>query len=441
MYIFAEPMSEEAVDAIQTKNRDKVEEWEREILRQPIQRTEDIFPRDILRPDGTNFGVMKDNKNSAMPPESQSEENIAKLARSNIEEDVTSELIGEGIMARDRRESVNDSRNDSSVLQGVESIDENNASTQEADQPKATQDKVVQPDSPPNEGLGRTEQQCERDETGSGSTNENEKPASNTDAPADRDFLEKFQSQEPRGPLLGLLLSISSTVNGKTVRRPSNLNVTDKWDINYTLGELKSSRVWELYNALKMRRAKEFAPEDKTDDRDDPFRRTLRNLAEKGRQWRERMEADEAAKGKVGIVTMWNDSIRSLEGQQAVERHPGYEIYGDLGQEHAGVQRVLENAMKQARNMLRQGSPHAMSILDDKISRGLTMDEIHMKIAAEQIRMARKHARALEGWAANQTAHAIVKEVLEEQQAGDLRQTSMNVEVPSRPPAVESDKA
>lgn len=425
MYIFAEPMSEEAVDAIQTKTKDRVEEWEREILRQPLLRSDNTLTRNPV--------------DVEPPQESQVDEDLDNVARTNVEQDVTSELIEEDINESDRAEGMNGPQSVRSREKILESTGQPDASSPEPTQSGAAAKAGADLDSPQAESSQQKELYNEQIETDSPTIN-NEKPMDDTHSPADIDFIEKFEAPESRGPVLGMVLSISSTINGNSVQRPTNITKKDKWDVRYTLVEMKSSRVWSLYDALKARRAKEL-DRDREEESEyrNSFRQNLLNLAQKGRKWRKKVEAEEAAEGKAGAVRMWNESAGPREEQRTPAGRPTHPLYKDERQEEAGLRRVLEGATQQARHTLSKSYPGAVALLDEKVS-SETSRRRYEKLAATDLDMTTTNTRNLEVLVANRMMSTIVKEIIGEQRERDSQQESASSETAKDLFDVESGK-
>jgi len=127
-------------------------------------------------------------------------------------------------------------------------------------------------------------------------------------------------------PLYAATLLVGSTVNGARVERPEHLKPHDDWSIEYLLKEIENpSDAWATYEQCKATRQKLFARLVETGDEDgaesleamepnlemhesdgsvrtfdDYYREMLRQLAEKGREYRRKM--DEAEEGQEKVV-------------------------------------------------------------------------------------------------------------------------------------------
>jgi len=99
------------------------------------------------------------------------------------------------------------------------------------------------------------------------------------------------------GPLLAMTLTVRNKINEQYQIRPSSLETTDKWTIEYSLKEIEApQKAWQLYEATKRRRWKimDSAGAKEDAEHEDYFRRLLRDLSENGRVWR--AEQDELDK-------------------------------------------------------------------------------------------------------------------------------------------------
>jgi hypothetical protein len=100
-----------------------------------------------------------------------------------------------------------------------------------------------------------------------------------------------------------MTLTIRNKVNGSYVLRPNELGPGDQWSVEYALAEVpKQDRSRTLYEHTQKRRAR-ILKVDKDETRsnfDKKYTENLRQLSQKGRQWRqEQDELDQAAPIKV----------------------------------------------------------------------------------------------------------------------------------------------
>ncbi|KAL9030071.1 MAG: hypothetical protein Q9196_001762 [Gyalolechia fulgens] len=94
--------------------------------------------------------------------------------------------------------------------------------------------------------------------------------------------------------VLAFTLTIRNKVNGAYVLRPTNLRSRDKWSIEYSLDEVANpQRATSLYHACQLRRKKKLdagQERSKDDDQVDGYIRRLRQLSRAGAQWRRRQD-------------------------------------------------------------------------------------------------------------------------------------------------------
>ncbi len=140
--------------------------------------------------------------------------------------------------------------------------------------------------------------------------------------PGDTRFLDSNDEEQasviPKGSdssLLAMTLTIRNKVNGKYVLRPSNLAEDDNWSVEYSLAEVPTaSRAWSLYGACQARR-KARMDSSNTDNEDDAaanyYLRRMRDLSEKGREWRKVQDSIDQQNEKVVLgQSSPNDPVR-----------------------------------------------------------------------------------------------------------------------------------
>lgn len=118
------------------------------------------------------------------------------------------------------------------------------------------------------------------------------------------------QAEEDK-PVLGLVLTVRSKVNGVYVERPENLKKHHDWSIEYSLNELKSGQAWREYRAAQARRRKTYQKLNSRIDKSDPdsteqsynehYINMLKELSEKGRKMRATLDQKAANKPKVVV--------------------------------------------------------------------------------------------------------------------------------------------
>lgn len=116
---------------------------------------------------------------------------------------------------------------------------------------------------------------------------------------ADGPFLDTIKDEKgPIGQVLAMTLTIRNKINDKYEARPNNLSAADTWKVEYSLVERDDpEKAWALYEACKARRAKRLtAQPDEGEENISGYIKSLRRLSEKGRKWRESMDAMDEAK-------------------------------------------------------------------------------------------------------------------------------------------------
>lgn len=112
-------------------------------------------------------------------------------------------------------------------------------------------------------------------------------------------------------PILGLILTVRSKVNGEYVERPENLKKHQNWTIDYSLTEKSDQVARREYAAAKNRRKKTYAKLNSNLDKTDPdstessyniaYIDMLRELSEKGRKMRAGLDQKTANEPKIVV--------------------------------------------------------------------------------------------------------------------------------------------
>ena len=240
MWIYAEPMAEAEIDRIQNTSKVKITEFER-----------------------TMMGMEKDAETSV-----------------------------EAAAAADADVDTNDAE---------EPVDEAAAGQVEAGQ--ATQENPERSD-------------ADADAREEAASSQPEHTASNSSA--DGKFIKTIQSAESpksdRKQLFVASLIVKSRVNGSSVDRPENLKPGDKWEVEYLLQEWEpNDKMWAKYEQTKARRRELFQryrEEEQVDGegngngekkRKDGFLTLLREMSQRGRDFRGKMDELEAGKAPVVV--------------------------------------------------------------------------------------------------------------------------------------------
>ena len=110
------------------------------------------------------------------------------------------------------------------------------------------------------------------------------------------------ENKEESKELLAMVLTVRNKVNGQVVLRPTNLEASDRWTVEYSLAEMdRPGRARELYTACKKRRKLELStPDTEQDSAANFYLRRIKEMTNQGVKWRK--EQDELDKGKEAVV-------------------------------------------------------------------------------------------------------------------------------------------
>lgn len=98
-------------------------------------------------------------------------------------------------------------------------------------------------------------------------------------------------------PLLALTLTIRNKVNNKPVERPENLTADDIWTVEYLLDEVADGhQAWALYEACKARRKQTFDKDLESAYGLRLFQQEVAKWAAKGKEWRAKRTEEESGK-------------------------------------------------------------------------------------------------------------------------------------------------
>ncbi|KAL8808747.1 MAG: hypothetical protein Q9200_004058 [Gallowayella weberi] len=157
-----------------------------------------------------------------------------------------------------------------------------------------------------SEGNAETKTKSEEGETDQDDGAKNPEPHPGDDSPAGADvpFIERMAQEKPNArpagkEVLALTLTVRNKVNKAYVQRPENLDVDDKWSMEYWLDEVSSpDRAWKLYQACQQRRRKkmdDMKSRSENDDEVDAYVRMLRRMSRQGAQWRKQQDKKDKA--------------------------------------------------------------------------------------------------------------------------------------------------
>jgi hypothetical protein len=247
MHIYAEPMSEEDIDAIQNSQKEKIAEWERN-LRDPTYKSNKQQVDDPVKEDDDAANEFEDSSSDSVkePTETQMSESnqTSKSSEAGLEATVAqdSEVAGKDPLVKQ--------------IEGISEISESEAEAK-----------------------------------------------SEADEDADK-------------PLLGLVLTVRSKVDGEYVERPERLRKSQDWTIEYSLTEKPTPQAWREYTGAKNRRKNIYGKLnsnldktalDKTDTEstelsyNDHYINMLKDLSEKGRKIRAGLDEKAANQPKIVV--------------------------------------------------------------------------------------------------------------------------------------------
>lgn len=111
-----------------------------------------------------------------------------------------------------------------------------------------------------------------------------------------------FEEDEVDEDVLGMLLVVHSKVNDVPVQRPTWFTANDKWEIEYELNELDLKESNEALRTCKKRRSQ--ALRKNVTDHEASFFRTMQKVTNRGRAWRKRMDEKDRERG----ILVYKDS-------------------------------------------------------------------------------------------------------------------------------------
>lgn len=237
MHIYAEPMSEEDIDAIQNSQKGKVAEWERN-LRDPAYKLKKQEADDLVKEDDDTVNGFEDSSSDLVQEATKKE---------------VSEAGSETIVAQDSEVIEKDT-----IVKKIENIS-------------------TTPESGPEPEAG----------------------------------MEAEEEPDEDQPILGLILTVRSKVNGEYVERPENLKKHHNWTIDYSLTEKADQLARREYTSAKIRRKKVYQKLNSNLDKTDPdatessyniaYIDMLKELSEKGRKMRAGIDQKTANQPKIVI--------------------------------------------------------------------------------------------------------------------------------------------
>lgn len=365
MYIFAEPVTEEQVDELQSANDREVEEFERNILGLS---KEDAEAEDSEADDGqwadmqANVEEEMDSDEASLtrapkgeslsedaePENATNEDSVASSAEDlDAEEEVEEneddeelsdakeedaaalseqELDPEGVV-EERLQDHPDTGNVAAEDDPAEPVEDASSGTETSDDTQPATMKVgdaneVDDNDDPEAAVPELPtHKITESATGELRVESPDPDNPDFDTQADAPFLDTITSPPPTPSqeVLAMTLTIRNKVNDRYVVRPENLTSGDAWTVEYALAEVENpAKAWSLYQASQARRKKQL---DKKDDDDDKtvewYIRNLRELSKKGKEWRRMQDEIDRGRGKVVLGQEGGEGEKGGEGEDA----------------------------------------------------------------------------------------------------------------------------
>jgi hypothetical protein len=242
MYIFAEPVTEGEVQAIQESNKGEVEEFEKKVLNLNTE------------PTAEELEAQKDWEN----------------LQDHVQE--TMDIDERGVEAADA-DAVDGGGSTRSVgaEDGANEVEEEDSKEVDKGSTNAQE----------NSDKGEVEYDSEADELWD-------------EVKIDRNPSANAKSDRPTSSerdIMAMTLTIRNKVNGRFVERPEKLVSTDEWAVEYSLVDVPQSQAWSLYRATQKRRAQALGKAKAADKgAQNSYFRNLKHYSQKGRDWREQQD-------------------------------------------------------------------------------------------------------------------------------------------------------
>lgn len=136
------------------------------------------------------------------------------------------------------------------------------------------------------------------------STADESQASKDTDENSDKTLVNDVEStlleEDKPKEILAMHLAIRNKVNGEYTVRPEHLKASDNWTVEYALSEIPDpEKAMNLYKACQTRRKTALRKSDEPDnkwaeERNNKFIANLKDLARKGRSWRQQTTLKEA---------------------------------------------------------------------------------------------------------------------------------------------------
>ncbi|KAL4899697.1 hypothetical protein BDW74DRAFT_108443 [Aspergillus multicolor] len=258
MYIFFEPVTDEEIHAIQTRNKAEIDAYQQRVLNLPSHEDEYMDEQndaDTAADDQIAFTTSLNEQNHTEPiAEDQS------ASTTSLNEQNRTEVIAED--QSDSTTSLNEQNHTEAIAEDQSASatsfnEENSAVTNAENTPSASKSE--------------------------GGSIETELPP---------------ESEERE--VSAIVLTVVNYLNGEQVHRIDKMKHDDKWSLSYEMNILEGPKVASLYDACVLRRKRILmGTEDVSDEPQSRYLKTLRDLAKKGQRFRQRQNAIDKEKGLV----------------------------------------------------------------------------------------------------------------------------------------------
>ena len=366
MYVFAEPVSDEQIQDLQTKNAAKIREFERDILGLTAEEEEsewsDIQARvqeamaideklvenigKAEEADGAATAAADDDEES--DEEAEDEDDDAgrdSEGEKSDEEDVEPDEEGDGNNKEhleDQIESTGISKSEDHEGTPLLATEHQRASPSAeghgpnahgaSTKPKDSKDADSATDK--HQASSHPLESRQNDQLAQRTTDLKEvrdvgppsKSSASEDSSPDEDqeFLEDIARvqltsvEQPQSEILAMTLTVRNKLNDSYILRPEKLQRSDAWSVEYSLNEVPNQvRSWSLYKACQMRRRKQLDNEAVEEDGEsrspgvDFFLRRLKEVTKESRKWR---IAQDKIDAKQPIVVLGQSSAQKVGG-------------------------------------------------------------------------------------------------------------------------------
>lgn len=366
MYIFAEPVDEKQIEQIQETNRDKVEEFERQVLGlETGQPTEDqrkaewdalrAHVEQTMEQDEHGVQQVTDDADDVDAMSEEERHEISAIVSSNAvpeENDVEENDESEGIVdeeveefEEDMEEAVDEEDAEASTSVEPEHANED-VDTEEAGE---TENELVDDTAEENTSVDEVQDGEEHQDTPEElSASEVEEAEAEAEAEAEEpngqpsdevklaeeDFIDEdasldgitFRAWQMRKnleqkELMAMTLTIRNLIDGKYVAQPDVENYPPgaKWSVEYALAEVEDKgRAQGLYEACKLRRQRihEKSPDLVSDVFQSDFLERIKELSRSGRKWRDQQQKIEEKLPVKALDPKYQKSCHAKKGEE-----------------------------------------------------------------------------------------------------------------------------